>query len=133
MGVDYGKKRVGIAVSDENGILAFPRGVYENTPLLVEKLAQIITEDRIDVVVLGESKNYHGAPNPIMKDIVIFRELMEKETGLRVVLEPEVLSSREAMHIQGDNEMNDASAAAIVLQGYLDRNNIGGDVEDNDA
>jgi putative Holliday junction resolvase len=133
MGVDYGKKRVGIAVSDENGILAFPRGVYENTPLLVEKLAQIITEDRIDVVVLGESKNYHGAPNPIMKDIVIFRELMEKETGLRVVLEPEVLSSREAMHIQGDNEMNDASAAAIVLQGYLDRNNIGRDVEDNDA
>jgi RNase H-fold protein (predicted Holliday junction resolvase) len=58
---------------------------------------------------------------------------MEKETGLRVVLEPEVLSSREAMHIQGDNEMNDASAAAIVLQGYLDRNNIGRDVEDNDA
>jgi putative Holliday junction resolvase len=130
MGIDFGSKRVGVAVSDAGGVLAFPKGVYENSPLLIERLMQLIRDEGVDVIVLGESNDYKGKPNPIMKDILVFRESIENESGLRVVLEPEVLSSREAAHIQGDNHLNDASAAAIVLQGYLDRANSSRDVDD---
>lgn len=132
LGIDYGTKRVGVAISDEGGILAFPRGVYENSPLLMEKLLHMIHDEHVEVIVLGESNNYQGKPNPIMKDIHLFRESIESESGLRVVLEPEVLSSRQAMHIQGDNDMNDASAAAIVLQGYLDRLNGPRDIDEDE-
>lgn len=132
LGIDYGSKRVGIAISDENGILAFPRVVIENSSLLIEKLSRIIKEEGVSVVVLGESKDFQGEHNPIMKDIFIFREQVETEIGPRVVFEPEVLTSKQAMQIQGDNEMNDASAATIILQGYLDRMNGPRDFDDEE-
>ena len=66
---------------------------------------------------------FQNAHNPIMKEISIFTEAIKGVTKLPVEFMNEVLSSREAMHLQGDNDQNDASAAAIVLQSYLDRIN----------
>ncbi len=123
LGIDYGTKRVGLATSDGGGVMAFPLCVIPNTKTLLQDIAAICRHEGIEKIILGESHNFQNLPNPLMKEILPFKELLEKETALVVEFMPEVLSSREAMHLQGDNDQNDASAAAIVLQSYLQKVN----------
>ncbi len=123
LGIDYGTKRVGLATSDAGGVMAFPFCVIPNTKTLIQDIVAICRQEGVEKIVLGESHNFQNLPNPLMKEILPFKALLEKETALVVEFMPEVLSSREAMHLQGDNDQNDASAAAIVLQSYLDKVN----------
>ncbi len=122
LGIDYGTKRVGIATSDDEGSMAFPLCVIENKKNLIEEIVGLCRDERIEKIIVGESNNLYNGHNPIMKEITPFAELLREFTHLPVDFMTEVLTSREAMHIQGDNMMNDASAAAIILQSYLDRN-----------
>lgn len=123
LGIDYGTKRVGIATSDDEGRMAFPFRVIPNVRTLVDDVAAICAAERIDSIVMGESHNFQNQPNSLMKEILPFVEAIKERTLLPVVFMPEVLSSQEAMHLQGDNDQNDASAAAIVLQSYLEKIN----------
>lgn len=123
LGIDYGTKRVGIATSDDGGTMAFPFVVLPNTKTLVADIAHICTQERIQALVVGDSRNNRNEHNPIMTLVIPFAEQLKQETGLPLVFMNEAFSSREAMHIQGDNIHNDASAAAIVLQSHLDRIN----------
>lgn len=123
IGIDYGTKRVGVAVSDDEGVLAFPRVVLPNDAELVNKLAEMIAGEHIEEIVIGESFNYKNVPNPLHAKALSFSERLRNKTNLFPRFHIEALTSREAMHIQGDNAMNDASAAAIMLQSYLDRKN----------
>lgn len=124
LGIDFGRKRVGIAVSDEDRKIAFPKTVYPNDKNLIERIADLCKENSVVGIVLGESKNFKGEDNPVMKDILKFKEKIETATSPPVFLEPEFMSSSEAekMRAEGDDEeMLDASAAAIILQSYLDK------------
>lgn len=123
LGIDYGTKRVGIATSDDGGQMAFPLRVLLNSRSLIAHIAKICRDEHIDTIVMGESLNFQNKHNVIMGEITPFAEELKRETGLPLVFMNEVLSSREAMHLQGDNSENDASAAAIVLQSYLDKIN----------
>jgi len=121
LGIDYGEKRVGIAVSDDEETIAFPKVVLENDRELVPKIADMCRDEKVSAVVLGESADFKGEDNPIMGKIRDFKAVLEKETGLPVFFEPEYLSSAQAERIQGKNSSLDASAAAIILQSFLDR------------
>lgn len=121
LGIDYGTKRVGVAVADAETGVAFPRAVLPNDERLIPELVELIQRETVKEVVLGESRDFDGRENPLMKRIHEFRQRLAEASGVSVTLFPEVLSSREAMRLQGDNDMNDASAAAIVLQSYLER------------
>jgi len=121
LGIDYGSKRVGTAISDETGTLAFPHSVIPNNKELIPALKKIITEEKVTEIVMGESRDYHGKENPIMEGIRACKEALEQETGLPVHLEPEFLTSAQAAYFQGKHDKLDASAAAIILQSYLDR------------
>ena len=123
IGIDYGTKRVGLATSDDEGRMAFPLRVIPNSKKLVEEIAAICRSERIDGIVLGESHDFKGKPNPIMREVVPLKEALEREIGLPVTFMTEVFSSQEAARVTGTNKTNDASAAAIVLQSYLDRVN----------
>ncbi len=122
LGIDFGSKRVGIAVSDDGGKLAFPHSVTQNDGKLLEKIKEIIEKEKTEQIVIGESKDFKGEPNKIMAQIEEFKKILEEKTKLRISLEPEFLTSAEAEHIQGKTEMHDASAAAIILQSFLDKN-----------
>jgi putative holliday junction resolvase len=144
LGIDFGSKRVGVAVSDDTGRMAFPYSVISNdahsTNLtsslksssgqakLLDQVVEIIEKEKIEAIVIGESKNYAGEPNEIMVEIEKFKKALEdlsvREGKLKVFLEPEFMTSAQAKQITGENEMHDASAAAIILQSYLDKNNI---------
>ena len=122
LGIDYGTKRIGLASSDEEGKIAFPLSVLENDNKFIENLRHIIEEKEIKKVVIGESKNYKMQDNAIMTDILDLKSIIESIFQIDAILYPEVLTSLEAEKIQGKNEMLDASAAAIILQSYLDSN-----------
>jgi len=120
LGVDYGSKKIGISISDGDNRMAFPKVVLQNDSKIIENFKKIISENEVKRVVLGESKNFKMIDNEIMKDILDFKEVLEKIIEVDVVMHPEVLSSIEAEQIQGKNAMSDASAATIILQSYLD-------------
>ena len=121
MGIDYGSKRVGIALSDERGEFAMPHGVLANDKALVPAIAELCRKNAVSAIVVGKSQDYHGQDNPIMKKADAFAAELRKVASAPVVFEPEFLTSREASHIQGETAGLDASAAALILKSYIDR------------
>ena len=122
LGIDYGTKRVGTALSDDDGQMAFPNSVIENDVKLIESIEKIISENDIKLVVMGESKNYKMEDNLIMDDVINLKEIIEAKFKVHVELHPEVLSSAQAEFFQGKTDMTDAAAASIILQSYIDSN-----------
>jgi putative holliday junction resolvase len=122
LGIDFGSKRIGLAVSDENGMMAFPHAVILNSKNTLEEIEEIIKKEKIDEIVIGESNNFTGEPNKIMANIKIFAKGLEEKYKIKIHFESEFMTSQQAELIQGKNKMLDASAAAIILQSFLDRN-----------
>ncbi|MEK9171969.1 MAG: Holliday junction resolvase RuvX [Patescibacteria group bacterium] len=119
MAVDYGKKRVGIASTDETGSFALPRAVWLNDETLVDKIWKLKVEEGIGKIIIGESRNLDGSANPIQEAIEGFKSGLEKR-GVEVVFHPEVFTTVEARRLQGQTEMTDASAAALILKSFID-------------
>ncbi len=131
LGIDYGTKRIGLATSDAGGAMAFPYSTVKAGREALSEIDTIIKKEGVEKIVLGESHNFKGEPNAVMEDIAEFKKDLEEVTGLTVEFEAEFLSSAAAARqFEGDfgrkdkpsQEKLDASAAAVVLQSYLDRN-----------
>jgi putative Holliday junction resolvase len=120
MGIDYGTKRVGVAFSDEGMQFAIPSEVIKNSKTLLSEIKEIADKNYIKEIVMGESKNYKGEANDIYEESLKFKADLEKE-GFKVHLEPEFMTSVNAERFQGKNDMLDASAAALILQSFLDK------------
>lgn len=125
LGIDYGGKRIGLALSDENGGLAFPLQMVENGKRTIGEIKHLCNEKNVSTIVVGESMDFKGQGNPIMEEIKIFVSALEKETLLPVHLEPEFLTSAQASRIQGEHKKIDTSAATLILQAYLDKKRNG--------
>ncbi len=119
-GIDFGSKRVGVAIGDTETGMAFPRAVIPNDKFLLGELKKLLVG--VDKIIFGESRNLSGEANRIYNEADNFKKLLAVELGVEVVYEPEFYSTYQASRIQGDHDMIDASAAAIILQSYLDKN-----------
>ncbi|MGB3922038.1 MAG: RuvX/YqgF family protein [Minisyncoccia bacterium] len=119
MAIDYGSKRVGIASTDETGRFALPRAVWPNDDKLLDKILEFKEKEGVEKIVIGESKNFKGGPNPIQKEIEEFKKTLEA-LGISAVYHPEIMTTVEARRIQGNTEFTDASAAALILRNFLD-------------
>jgi putative holliday junction resolvase len=130
LGVDYGSKRIGLALSDEAGTMGFPHSIVSNTPRLVDELGALIAKENIGAIVIGESRTLAGGGNPIAEDARAFGSLILERTGIPVFFESEVFTSAEARRMP-EKQMKsratkphtrvDASAAALILTSYLSR------------
>ena len=142
MGLDYGTKTVGVALSDELFITAqpFETIVREKANKLRKTLArieEIIAAEGVTKIVLGLPKNMNNTLGERAEATNEFREMLERRTGLPVILVDERLTTVEADRIleetgvaqSGRKEHIDKMAAAIILQNYLDsqktQNSIG--------
>ena len=121
LGIDYGSKRIGIAHSDEGGQFAMPLITLNNSKNVLKEVVDLAKKNNVKEIVIGESKNYKGEANTILPESLNFKMDLEKE-GFIVHLEPEFMTSVNAERFQGKNDMLDASAAAIILQSYMDSN-----------
>ena len=133
MGLDYGSKTVGVAISDPLGITA--QGIEiirrEKETKLRQTLARIealIKEYQVESIVLGFPKNMNNTIGDRAEKSLAFKEMLEKRTGLDVVMWDERLTTVEANRtlMEGKVRREDRSkyvdmlAAGYILQGYLD-------------
>ncbi|OGD32153.1 hypothetical protein A3C91_03330 [Candidatus Azambacteria bacterium RIFCSPHIGHO2_02_FULL_52_12] len=121
LGIDYGEKRIGIAVSDEEGMMAFPRTTLENSPAVLDDIAHLCKEENIQKIVLGVPVSFSGGQSEQAGENIAFGEKLEQHAGIPVVHENEVLSSKMADALGVKPEHRDQSAATIILQSWLDR------------
>ncbi len=130
LGVDYGSKRVGLALSDEAGLMGFPHTIMTNTPRLLDEVCALIAQENVGAVVIGESRNLAGGDNPIKKEAQAFGTLVSERAGVAVFYESEVFTSEEARQAPAKEAKSrapkkrpavDASAAALILTSYLSR------------
>lgn len=121
LGIDYGKKRVGIATSDEEGRIAFPYQTLANNADLVKRIVEISKQEKVEAIVVGESLDYSGKENPLMKHIRSFKKALSLSVDIPIFFEPEVLTSAEARRSRYGRRVLDASAAALILQSFIDK------------
>jgi putative Holliday junction resolvase len=125
LGIDYGTKKVGFAQSDDDGRMAYPLMISQNNATLMKDTLELIREMKFGTVVIGESVDAHGKPNPLAKEARKFGAQIENAIDVQVVFEKEWYSTVEARKQpgqEGNHEVDD-QAAAIVLQRYLDKIN----------
>jgi putative Holliday junction resolvase len=122
LGIDYGTKKIGVAISDDSGGFAFPRDVIENDEKKLDAFVQFIEKERIDEIVLGDTLSYNGEPNHITKEADKFAFDLLALVKIPLHRVREAWSSQEAARYapQGKKH-NDSSAAAIILQRFLDK------------
>lgn len=135
LGIDYGSKRVGLSLSDEEGKIAFPYKIVSNNLELIDTIHNICGQEEVSAIVLGESKDLSGLPNKIMGSIEEFKRNIEGELDLPVYFQKEFMTSIFARGNDGKKENNarkekkneskkiDDSAAALILQRFLDKKN----------
>lgn len=131
IGIDYGTKKIGIAVSDDDGRVAFPLMTVPAGKGALAAIVAVIEERGIGQIVVGESHNLDGMPNAVQTQITEFGRELQELTGVPVVFEREfftsTLAARQFAPEQKSRKQNpsheklDAAAAALILQGHLDR------------
>ena len=121
LGIDYGEKRIGIAISDEKGKFAFPLAVLENDRKIFEKIAGICEKEKIKKIILGLPLDLKNQPTHSTKAVLNFKIKLEKIIGLPVIFEKEFFTTKEAERIQGKHQKIDASAAALILKSFLSK------------
>ncbi len=131
MALDVGEKRVGVAVSDPLGITAQPLSVLkrEDFEKLMQTLRELIDEFGVGKMVVGVPYNMRGEKGRSAGKIMEFIELMKKNIDIEVDLMDERFSTAfsERAMLEADarrkkrKENIDKVAAAVILQGYLDK------------
>lgn len=129
LGMDLGTKTLGLALSDKDGIIAYPYKLikftsYEEAALEVIK---IIDKEKIDVLVLGLPKNMNNTLGFASQRSLNFKKILEEKTNLEIVLIDERLSTVEAENIlinddvkrKKRKEVIDELSATIILETYL--------------
>lgn len=130
LGIDYGTKKVGIALSDENGTMGFPYAILANDPDLLPALQKLIAQRSVGAIVMGESLAYDGSENAVAHEAKAFALRLTEATGIAISWEPEVLTTREARRAHEPEAKSrkpvehvavDDSAAALILTSFLGR------------
>lgn len=124
LGIDYGSKKVGLALSDEAGTMGFPHSVVSNDTRLVEHILTLIAKENVGALVVGESQNYSGQDNAIAEPARTFAKEVAERAGIPLFMEPEMLTTQEARRFPDGVRMPgspdvDSSAAALILTNYL--------------
>lgn len=134
MGLDYGSKTVGVAVSDAllltaQGIETICRSQENKLRRTLARIQSLCAEYEVDEIVLGFPKNMNNTIGDRAEKSLEFAEMLKKRTGLPVVMWDERLTTVEADRTLIDSgvrrerrkEYVDKIAAVLILQGYLDR------------
>lgn len=125
LGIDYGKKKIGLAISDLVSKLADPLEVikFDLQEDAIEKIEKIVSEIGVKKIVLGISEGKTA------KETKVFGDILQKKLNLPIIYFDETLSTQLAQQMSINagikrkkrKDMEDAFAAALILQSYLDQ------------
>lgn len=123
LGIDYGDKRIGIALSDDEGRIAFPKKVIANRgeERVLEELRAVATDEKVSEVVVGLPVSLDGRETEITKKALQFVDILRRELKLPIHLENEMFTTRMVHHAGVARKHVDEAAAALILQSYLDK------------
>jgi len=127
LGIDWGEKKMGLALSDPLGITARS---FKTVKTEVEELVKIIEEEKIDKLVFGLPRNMDGSLGYQAKKVESFVGKLKKIIDLEVFFEDETFTSKlvkskmikEGLHPQKNKDLIDQKSAQLILQGYLNEN-----------
>jgi len=133
LGVDYGDKRTGIAISDGLGLIANPVKTITNAnkTCLINEIMQIIKENSVEKVVVGKPLNMNGTEGERAHKTTQFAKELEQKANISIELIDERLTTVSAHNILNESNVNgskkrkniiDTISAVIILQQYLDKN-----------
>jgi len=128
LGLDWGHKRIGVAISDSEGLMAFPRTSIENNKDAISKIGEICSEENVNLIVLGYPYNLEGEKNDSTKAVEAFAEAINQELNIDVDFHDERLTSVESDSIirsinikrEDRKKETDIIAASLILKNYLD-------------
>ena len=128
LGVDFGRARIGIAVSDELGMLAHPVETIPARENAAQRVNEIVREKDVERVVIGLPRHMNGSLGEAADDVVVFAEKLRKLLPCEVVVWDErltTIAANRALREGGQKTRTSRSfvdqvAAQMILQGYLD-------------
>ncbi len=129
LGIDHGDARIGLAISDDLGMLAHPHStiqVAEGDP--IPKIAELVAKERIGTIVLGLPRNMDGTYGPAAEKVRAFAEQLRAVVSCPIKMWDERMTTKAAqrgLHAAGKNTKQsrsviDQAAAQLILQGWLD-------------
>lgn len=132
LAIDYGQKRIGLAISDSKGIIASPLDVLEKTKnrdinILIEDIVNILEEYRVKTILIGSPQIFQTTYIQTEKKIKKFGDLLKQKTSLPIIYHDESYSTSEAQNMLlslGQNTKStrhkiDKIAATVFLQEFL--------------
>jgi putative Holliday junction resolvase len=120
LGVDWGEKRIGLAMADSETKMAIP---YE-TVSDIQQLKGIIDAEEIEKIIIGKPLKFKGEEDKLNKNFLIFLKKLQEIKNIEVILVDERLSSKGADALMGTKKNKagrDEIAARLILQVYLDK------------
>lgn len=130
LGIDYGDARIGIAMSDELGILASPLQTYKSQSMRkdIDYVANIAKENNCAKIVIGLPLNMNGTEGARVDKTKAFGSVLERVAGIPVVYKDERLTTVQVERVfdignvkkDKRKQIVDKTAAVLILQSYLD-------------
>jgi len=131
LGIDYGHRRLGIALSDDEKVLASPLPVYSRCNLDVDLafLLGIVKENEVERAIVGLPRNMNGSIGKMAKEVLSFAGKLQRKINIPVSTFDERMTTVEAERVLVETNLSrkrrkglrDSIAAVLILQGYLDR------------
>ena len=130
LGIDPGKNRVGIAISDENKVVSTPLKTIlkKNNSNFLNEIKEIIVENNVKGIIIGHPINMDGSTGPSAQSAVDFAVYISNNVSIPVSMWDERLSSQGAFNLSSNLDINvskkvdklDENAASFILQGAID-------------
>lgn len=130
LALDYGERRIGVAVCDSMHIVVSTRPVIDNTPDVLEKVVDCCTKDQIEVIIVGVPRHHDDRSTQIIERILEFVTQLRQHTSLPVFEADEAFSTKEARQImiasgtkkkkRQTKGVKDQVAAAVILRDVIE-------------
>lgn len=125
LGIDWGASKIGLALADGETLMAFAYGVLKNDKNIITQIAEVIKKEDISVVVMGEPVYFNQEKKTFLGKKMA--EQIKLATGVEIIFQNEIFSTQSAQKnlIEAGSKkikLDDAEAARVILQSYLDTN-----------
>lgn len=132
LSIDHGEKRIGLALSDETATIASPLKVVEHISRTIDaaQVADIAVQNNVTLIVIGQSFDEEGNPNPAGRRAGRFADELKNQTNIPIELWDESFSTQDARAARIELGVSrkkraghqDVFAAVVILQSYIEAN-----------